>query len=72
MGEWRTTLVMIIVMLAIATGFVMCGRKPVDRPQGGDSCLGRLERMKKHGERYNGEFEQLQKDCAPDPTYGRY
>lgn len=63
---------MIVVMLAVATGFVMCGRKPVHREPAPYTCLGRLERMKKHGERYSGEFEQLQKDCAPDPSYGRY
>jgi hypothetical protein len=63
---------MIVVMFAIASGFVMCGRKSDERPPDGNSCLGRLQYMNKYGERYEGEFEQLQKDCAPDPTYGRY
>jgi hypothetical protein len=72
MGEWRTTLVMIALMVVIAAGFVMCGRKPVHREQSGNSCLGRLEYMKKHGERYSGEFEDLQRNCAPEPSYGRY
>jgi hypothetical protein len=64
----RAGLLGFAVMVAI--GLLLASWADHGRPTG-PSCVERFQHIRNFGERYDGELENVSKDCRPDPQWGR-